>query len=234
MSLPTVQYNGTAPDGGDSRKYSTRNVLQCSDDQPQSLVHHWRRSMDIDFDCPSLAHDSRGWILLLGSCPKKVGAFAHLAFSDVNSDCIVPGITYIFTLINADVISGFSVGYSLAFSRTANKFIGNFDNIGFRGVLAQKTGNVPDLTWAIYQGMFAAITPALAIGAAAERGRMLPCCVFIFIWTTIVYDPIACWTWNPNGWVYRLRRSRFRRRYTCTHLFGCCCSRIFDPVGQAS
>jgi ammonium transporter, Amt family len=70
--------------------------------------------------------------------------------------------------------------------------------------LAQKTGNVPDLTWAIYQGMFAAIAPALAIGAAAERGRMLPCCVFIFIWTTIVYDPIACWTWNPNGWVYVL------------------------------
>jgi ammonium transporter, Amt family len=67
--------------------------------------------------------------------------------------------------------------------------------------LAQKTGDVPDLTFAIYQGMFAAITPALAIGAAAERGRMLPCCVFIFIWTTIVYDPIACWTWNPNGWV---------------------------------
>ena len=52
--------------------------------------------------------------------------------------------------------------------------------------------------------MFAAITPALAIGAAAERGRMLPCMVFIFIWATIVYDPIACWTWNSNGWVYQL------------------------------
>jgi hypothetical protein len=48
--------------------------------------------MDIDFDCPGLAHDSGGWILLLGSCPKKVCAFAHLAFSHVNSDCIVPGI----------------------------------------------------------------------------------------------------------------------------------------------
>lgn len=93
MSLPTVEYNGTAPDGGDSREHSTRNVLQFSDDQPQPLVHHWRRSMDIDFDCPSLAYDSWGWILLLGSCPKKVSAFAHMAFSDVNSDCIVPGIT---------------------------------------------------------------------------------------------------------------------------------------------
>lgn len=52
--------------------------------------------------------------------------------------------------------------------------------------------------------MFAAITPALAIGAAAERGRMLPCVVFIFVWATLVYDPIACWTWNPNGWVSQM------------------------------
>ena len=33
---------------------------------------------------------------------------------------------------------------------------------------------------------------------------MLPCIIFMFIWTTAVYDPIACWTWNPNGWVYKL------------------------------
>ena len=46
--------------------------------------------------------------------------------------------------------------------------------------------------------------PALAIGAAADRGRMLPCLVFIFVWSTIIYDPIACWTWNSAGWVYKL------------------------------
>lgn len=47
-------------------------------------------------------------------------------------------------------------------------------------------------------------SPALAIGAAADRGRMLPCIVFIFIWATIVYDPIAYWTWNANGWTFIL------------------------------
>lgn len=45
---------------------------------------------------------------------------------------------------------------------------------------------------------------ALAIGAAAERGRMLPCIVFMFVWSTIIYDPIACWTWNPQGWSYKM------------------------------
>ncbi|PBP22576.1 ammonium transporter [Diplocarpon rosae] len=52
--------------------------------------------------------------------------------------------------------------------------------------------------------MFAAITVALAVGAVAERGRMLPTVVFMFVWSTIIYDPIACWTWNPSGWVFRM------------------------------
>lgn len=45
---------------------------------------------------------------------------------------------------------------------------------------------------------------ALAVGAVAERGRILPCIVYMFIWTTVIYDPIACWSWNPSGWVYQM------------------------------
>jgi hypothetical protein len=46
-------------------------------------------------------------------------------------------------------------------------------------------------------------SPMLAIGAVAERSRLGPLLVFVFVWSTIVYDPIACWTWNPNGWVFK-------------------------------
>ncbi|KAI5855779.1 high affinity ammonium transporter [Tricharina praecox] len=98
-------------------------------------------------------------------------------------------------------------GYSLAFSHSAGKFLGNLDNFGFRNVLgAPSVGSskVPDLLFAAYQGMFSAITVALAIGAAAERGRMLPCVVFMFVWATLIYDPIACWTWNPAGWSFKM------------------------------
>lgn len=66
------------------------------------------------------------------------------------------------------------------------------------------SSKIPDLLFAIYQGMFACITVALAVGAVAERGRMLPCVVFMFIWTTVVYDPIACWTWNSSGWAFNM------------------------------
>ncbi|CZS90226.1 hypothetical protein WAI453_004267 [Rhynchosporium graminicola] len=96
-------------------------------------------------------------------------------------------------------------GYSLAFSHSAGSYLGNLDNIGFRNVLgAPSVGSakIPDLMFAVYQGMFACITVALAVGAVAERGRMLPTVVFMFVWTTIIYDPIACWTWNTSGWSF--------------------------------
>ncbi|KAL4969191.1 ammonium permease MEP2 [Aspergillus stella-maris] len=98
-------------------------------------------------------------------------------------------------------------GYSLAFSHGAGKYIGNLDNFGFKGVLAAPSvgsTKVPDLLFAVFQGMFASITVALAVGAVAERGRMLPCMIFVFIWSTIIYDPVACWTWNASGWVFNM------------------------------
>lgn len=44
----------------------------------------------------------------------------------------------------------------------------------------------------------------LGIGALAERGRLGPVPIFLALWTTIVYCPIACWNWNPLGWAYVL------------------------------
>ncbi|KAF8929948.1 ammonium transporter AmtB-like domain-containing protein [Dissophora ornata] len=102
-------------------------------------------------------------------------------------------------------VQWFLFGYSLAFSKTGGKLIGNFENAFFRGVLSDPSvGNpkIPDLVFMIFQCMFAALTPALAIGAAAERGRIVPTLVFIFLWTTFVYDFIACWTWSSNGWSF--------------------------------
>ena len=52
--------------------------------------------------------------------------------------------------------------------------------------------------------MFAVITGVLAIGGFAERARIGPVMVFLFLWLTLVYCPIACWTWNSNGWSFQL------------------------------
>lgn len=47
---------------------------------------------------------------------------------------------------------------------------------------------------------FAALVPAILLGAAAERSRLLPAMLFIFCWTTLCYDPLAHWVWSANGW----------------------------------
>jgi Amt family ammonium transporter len=62
----------------------------------------------------------------------------------------------------------------------------------------------------MYQGMFAIITPALISGAIAERIRFAPYCVFIILWATLVYDPLAHWVWavdadgKPAGWLGKM------------------------------
>ncbi|KAF9254507.1 ammonium transporter [Marasmius fiardii PR-910] len=95
-------------------------------------------------------------------------------------------------------------GYSLAFG-DGNAFIGNLRHFGMMktyGDPSPGSTRLPALVFCFYQMMFAAITPMIAFGAFAERGRLGPILVLTFIWSTIVYDPIACWTWNALGWSF--------------------------------
>jgi len=104
-------------------------------------------------------------------------------------------------------LNRFFWGYSLAFSHTAGVFIGDLANFGSHNVLAAPSVGsalVPDILFYIFQLMFAAVTAMLMLGGAMERGRLMPGAIFIFIWSTIVYDPIACWTWNPSGWLFKV------------------------------
>ena len=98
-------------------------------------------------------------------------------------------------------------GYSLAFSSTAtNGFIGNLHNFGMRRVLADPSPGsplIPELLYSFYQMEFACVTVAILVGALAERGRVMPALVFCFLWMTLVYCPLACWAWAPNGWAFK-------------------------------
>jgi Amt family ammonium transporter len=98
-------------------------------------------------------------------------------------------------------------GFSLAYSRTASPFVGNLKNFGLINVTsAPSIGSpyIPDIVFCFYQLLFAACATMIVVGGSFERGRIVPSLVFSFCWTTIVYCPIACWTWNPNGWLYTL------------------------------
>ncbi|HUS30881.1 MAG TPA: ammonium transporter [Kofleriaceae bacterium] len=97
------------------------------------------------------------------------------------------------------------VGYSLAFGTSWHGIIGGFDYVGLDGLTETTArGNVPHLAFFAYQCMFAVISPALISGAYAERFKFSAYVLFTLGWTTLVYDPIAHWSWGSNGWLAKL------------------------------
>ena len=96
-------------------------------------------------------------------------------------------------------------GYSLAFAPTVNGIIGDLSAAGLNNVGAapnpKYAPTIPELLFFAFQLKFAAITPALIIGAFAERIRFKSLLIFIVLWTTLIYAPIAHWVWGIGGFL---------------------------------
>jgi Amt family ammonium transporter len=91
-------------------------------------------------------------------------------------------------------------GYSLAFGE-GNRFIGDTSMLMLSGITPDSvSGTIPTYVFVMFQGMFAIITPALMLGAFAERMRFAPYMVFITIWLFVVYIPLAHMVWG-GGWI---------------------------------
>jgi Amt family ammonium transporter len=102
------------------------------------------------------------------------------------------------------------VGYSLAFG-TGNAYIGDLSKVALSGItldsvvanFASPPRNIPEYLFVMFQGMFAIITPALILGAIAERMKFSVWIVFITIWVLVVYCPIAHMVWSAEGWIFK-------------------------------
>ena len=99
-------------------------------------------------------------------------------------------------------------GYTLALGPSFNGFIGNLSNFGLNNVGAAPnpgySSTIPEILYFAFQLKFAAITPALIIGAFAERIRFKSLMIYIVLWTTFIYVPIAHWNWGLGGWLRSL------------------------------
>ena len=94
-------------------------------------------------------------------------------------------------------------GYSLAYA-PGSGFIGGWDKVMFAGIGRNSvSGTIPETVFAMYQLTFAVITPALVIGAFAERMRFSAMLIFSALWFTCVYLPVCHWVWAPDGWLYQ-------------------------------
>jgi ammonium transporter, Amt family len=99
-------------------------------------------------------------------------------------------------------------GYSLAFGTDHHGLLGGMNFFFLQGVgqapNADYAATIPHQVYMIYQAMFAVITPALITGAFAERFKFSAFVVFMLLWATCIYDPIAHWVWGTGGWLRTL------------------------------
>ena len=98
------------------------------------------------------------------------------------------------------------IGYSLVFGPSVHGIIGDLsyvglNNVGIHSVNQVLAPDIPELLFFAFQLKFAAITPALIIGACAERIKFRSLLIFIVLWSIFIYAPIAHWVWNPDGWL---------------------------------
>jgi Amt family ammonium transporter len=107
-------------------------------------------------------------------------------------------------------------GYSNAFGSSKGAlapYIGGFDWAFLKGInitdvspyyISQSTERIPHIVFILFQCMFAVITPALIIGAFAERIKFRGFLIFSVLWAVVVYNPVAHWVWSADGWLYKL------------------------------
>ncbi|MBI4382548.1 MAG: ammonium transporter [Nitrospinae bacterium] len=109
-----------------------------------------------------------------------------------------------FVPLGVITIQWFICGYSLSFAGgDVGHFVGNLDKMFFAGIPFSALNGaalIPDFLFSMFQLMFAVITAALISGGFAERVNFGAYVVFIFVWSTLVYDPIAHWVWG-GGWL---------------------------------
>ncbi|HLP05806.1 MAG TPA: ammonium transporter [Paludibacter sp.] len=130
----------------------------------------------------------------------------------------------VFIIVAVISIEWVAFGYSLSFGSSTGAlapYIGGFDwaflnNINISdlspyfishsqiGADGNPTGTIPHIVFIMFQGMFAVITPALIIGAFAERINFKGFLVFTILWSVLIYNPIAHWVWSGDGWLFKL------------------------------
>lgn len=162
-----------------------------------------------DFDPTTISSGDTAWVLsaaaLVMIMTPAVGFFYGGMVRAKNVVSVIKQSLVILALVSLQWVL---FGYSLVFAKDISGIIGNLDFLGLRNVgfapNPDYAATIPHLVYMIFQAMFAIITPALIIGAFVERIRFRTLVLFVILWSTFVYDPIAHWVWGVGGWLRTL------------------------------
>jgi Amt family ammonium transporter len=144
------------------------------------------------------------WVLIATALVLlMVPALAFFYGGMVRKKNILSTLNLSFTMMALLSVQWVLFGYSIVFSPDHGGLIGGLKYIGLSGVGTNPNplyaSTIPHLAFALFQMMFAIITPALITGAFVERVRFKTFLVFALLWATLIYDPVAHWVWGAGG-----------------------------------
>jgi Amt family ammonium transporter len=155
---------------------------------------------------PKVDSGDTSWLLISAALVMLMTPGLALFYGGmVRTKNVLGTIMQSFIALGVITIQWILYGYSLAFGPDIGHVIGSLKWAGLRGVgldpFPGYAATVPHQAFMIFQMMFAVITPALIAGAFAERFKFKTYLVFLILWATFVYDPLAHWVWGIGGWI---------------------------------
>lgn len=156
-------------------------------------------------EAPQLNGADTAWILVSSALVMLMLPGLALFYGGmVRRKNVLSTIMHSFIPLGVITIQWVLIGYSLSFGGDIGGLIGNFDKVFLNDTdVNTLNGTIPDYLFSMFQLMFAIITVALISGGIAERVSFKAYVIFIFIWSTLVYDPICHWVWG-GGWLGEL------------------------------
>jgi Amt family ammonium transporter len=157
-------------------------------------------------DGPTIDSGDTAWVLVASALVLMMTpALAFFYGGLVRKKNVLSVLMQCFILMCVISIQWVLFGYSLSFGPDHGGIIGGLDWFGLKGVglepMADYAATIPHQAFMIFQMMFAIITPALILGAFAERMKFSAFCLFSLLWATIIYDPVAHWVWGLGGFL---------------------------------
>jgi len=179
-------------------------VIVSGEDMPGATTHVFPAVAESKIDTGDTA-----WILVSTALVMLMTPGLALFYGGmVRGKNVLGTLMQSFVAISLISVQWILIGYSLSFGPDINGIIGSLDWIGLNGVGVEPNPDyaptIPHIAFMMYQAMFAVITPALITGAFAERMKFSAYLLFILLWSTIVYDPVAHWVWGTGGWLKKM------------------------------
>lgn len=154
-------------------------------------------------DAPVLSSGDTAWMLVATVLVlfMTIPGLSMFYSGMVRSKNALSTFVQIFAITALATIVWVVIGYSIAFGGE-NAYWGGLDKMFLNGVTVDSlSGTIPETVFMVFQMTFAIITPALIVGAFAERMKFSAMIVFTVIWLIVVYAPITHWVWGEGGWL---------------------------------